>query len=72
MRYKSFKDKLYIWMTQRKPLKEEKHYQEVNQPQDGKEIPIFYPKEGKKKKGKKEKKERDVRPECLSAGHTHY
>lgn len=43
-------------MTQRKPLKEEKHYQEVNQPQDGKEIPIFYPKEGKKKKERRKKK----------------
>lgn len=65
LRYKSFKDKLYIWMTQRIPLKEEKHYQEVNQPQDGKEIPIFYPKEEKKKK--EGKKERDARPEYLMA-----
>lgn len=52
-------------MTQRIPLKEEKHYQEVNQPQDGKEIPIFYPKEEKKKK--EGKKERDARPEYLMA-----
>lgn len=56
-------------MTQRIPLKEEKHYQEVNQPQDGKEIPIFYPKEEKKKERRKKRKRCEAR---VSDGRTHY
>lgn len=50
-------------MTQRIPLKEEKHYLKVNQLQEWKEIPIFWPPKKKEKKEKRRRRQPRV-PEC--------
>lgn len=48
-------------MTQRIPLKEEKHYLKGNQLQDGKEIPIFFPPEERRKREREEMPAKSLR-----------